>query len=320
MQNLKILYADDHLPINGYLEFNSENPDEIYQKLKKKYPSWDEKELTRRRNVYYNASLMIKILDPAYDLEKTNHFQKALELAGSTHFDIAIIDIGWKNDLDFPKNFDVRKEDVGWKICRAIKETDKRLDCKPTLLIAYSSRFVEVKGLSNSAIDGGALPFFKASMDATPSEIDANVSALKAVVNFLAMQLTSRPPIEEFLLKTIEDMQKMKLESFKDAQREAQNQQSIWFKTAILWGSTSFVLVVIGIISAYFWNLQVGTVTSIMGALPILVSKLYYDRIDKKETIIMDGLKEIDRQLIDILNRLQAMSTQNTHETNHPTQ
>ena len=160
------------------------------------------------------------------------------------------------------------------------------MNCNPTLQIAYSSRFVSKSELSADALGRGVLPFFKTRINAEKEEIDANVSALKAVVNFLAMQLTSRPPNEEFLLKTVEDLQKMKLESFKEVQREAQNQQKIWFKTTQLLGIASFVLVAIGIISAYFWNLQVGTVIAIMGALPTLVSKLYYDRIDKKEKVI----------------------------------
>ena len=115
MEPLKVLYVDDHIPTNKNEHLYIVNQDKLRSKLKEKNPGWNNENLDEWTSVYYNASLVRQTLEEAYQVTLANHHTEAMRLASKFHYDIAIVDIGWKNDTKL--SGDTRTETAGWAIC-----------------------------------------------------------------------------------------------------------------------------------------------------------------------------------------------------------
>ena len=150
MPRLKVLYVDDHIPDDNIPDAR----DEIRQTLRKRHPKWSDEGIEEWTTIYYCARQVKNTLGESYDVTTENEHQKAMKLAEDSHFDVAIVDVGWFNDEKRKQrpNFD----NAGWEICDKIEETDQKLHCRPTLQIAYSQRFVEKPHLER--FSGGCDP------------------------------------------------------------------------------------------------------------------------------------------------------------------
>lgn len=155
MPTLKVLYVDDHIPDDT----NLDEEDEIKTTLRKQHPKWGDAKIDEWSRVYYNACQVIKTLEGRYVVTTANRHQDAMQFAKNSHFDIAIVDIGWFDDETLSKR--KKAGNAGWEICDKIKETDQKSNSQPTLQIAYSNRFEKEPELSSDALGRGVLPFFK---------------------------------------------------------------------------------------------------------------------------------------------------------------
>ncbi len=122
MTRLRILFADDHIPDDNI-------PDaDIAKTLKKQHP--------RLRPDQIDESVAVRkavtiLRDANYDVTVSGTFKDTLELISRSHFDIAVVDLGWVDD-DTLKG---EKLNAGWKICAALDEADKKSQSKPTFQI-----------------------------------------------------------------------------------------------------------------------------------------------------------------------------------------
>lgn len=314
METLKVLYVDDHIPTGKDKEYlYLINQEEIRVKLKEKESGLTDENLNEWASVYYNASLVRQTLDEAYHVTLANHHHEAMKLASKYHYDIAIVDIGWTNDNQLPGS-KTSKETAGWAICDKIKETDQKLNCNPTLQIAYSSRFVLKSELSADAIGRGVLPFFKTRINAGKEEIDANVSALKAVVKFLATQLTSRPPEEEFARKAVEDFHNMTIQSYK----HAQDRLTRWSNWTLGTLAVSTLILLVGILGAFFWNVQIGILTAISSIIIEIISYLFFNQLDKAQKASVESQNELGKAYEEALEKLYSLSKKNPSGATYP--
>src|SRR5436190_16266541 len=108
MARLKILFADDQIPDENIPD------DEINKSLKEQHPDWP----ARFINAFVAMRQSVKTLRGAgYDVIVARTYKDALELIKHSHFDIAIVDLGWFADATLtPK----QTEYAGWDICAAI--------------------------------------------------------------------------------------------------------------------------------------------------------------------------------------------------------
>src|SRR5690349_15121232 len=127
MARLKILFADDQIP-------DETIPDaEIKESLKAQHPHWSPGFI----NAFVAMRQSVKTLRGAgYEVIVARTYKEALKLAKRSHFDIAIVDLGWFADESLPPN---QKEYGGWDICDAIDEADESSPAEPTLQIIYSN-------------------------------------------------------------------------------------------------------------------------------------------------------------------------------------
>ena len=299
MQRLKVLYVDDHIPDDSL----PDKRDEIKKTLKKRYPDWSDKDIEEWTKVYYFAREVINTLGEAYDVTTASKHQDAMTLAENSHFDIAIVDVGWFNDERRKKRPNV--DNAGWEICAKIAEADRKLQRRPTLQIAYSSRFVDKPQLSSDAIDQGILPFFK-------TYEDSNSLALKAVVKFLEKHLSGHSTsLERISIKAVEDFHQMTLESF----QESQMQLGHWSILTLVFVAMSLFLVLAGAVSAIFGNAQVGTLTSVSSIITGAISSLLFVQLQRTQKTVTDSQTSVIGQYKEAIERLYGTAATHTQET-----
>jgi hypothetical protein len=170
MAHLRILFADDQIPNDNI------HDEDIEKTLKQEHPQWSEGFL----NAFVAMRQSVRTLRNAgYDVTLARTVKDALDFAKSTHFDIAIVDLGWFADESLSR---VEQEYKGWEICAAIDEADKLSQSQPTPQIIYSNRFVEDAAISMQAADRGKLPVYKNYKAATHESLRASVKFIEALL------------------------------------------------------------------------------------------------------------------------------------------
>lgn len=285
MPRLKILFADDQIP--------DENISDIDFKimLKEKHPDWN-REFINSFRIMRRAVETLRLAD--YDVTIARTHKDALDLVKNLHFDIAIVDLGWHADESIPY---AQRAYYGWKISEAIEEADKKLKSKPTLQIIHSAKFKKDSSISIQAADEGKLPLFK-------NYSEAGNQALKASVKFIEQHLTSPSVQEQFCQDNTEKLRVITHQFL----TEPLNQQKKWFNLTFVFVALSISLLIAGAIGAIFWNLQVGTLTSISSIMTGAISSLLYVQLQRAQKNVEESRKKIEQQYKESLERFYAGS------------
>jgi hypothetical protein len=280
MARLKILFADDQIPDDSVPD------DEISRLVKKQHPAWEVGFI----NAIVAMRQSVKTLRGAgYDVIVARNYEDALKLIKHSHFDIAIVDLGWFADETLTRD---RQEYAGWDICAAIDEADRTSQSEPTLQIVYSNRFVEDATISMQAADSGKLPVFKNYKEATHQ-------ALRASVKFIETHLISRSSPEQLAVKAINDLQSIMIKSL----MEPLVQQKQWAQLTLVFVAVSVLLVLVGAVSAIFWDIRVGTLSSISSILTGIISSLLFFQLQRSQKTLEENLKTIRQELKEAIER-----------------
>jgi len=259
------LFADDQIPSENLRD------KEIKAALKDEHPEWSDKFI----NAFPIMRRAVQTLrDANYDVTVVRTYKDALELVKTTHFDIAVVDLGWFADKGLSET---KRRYAGWDISAAIEEADKQLKAKPTLQIIYSRRFAEDATISMRAAEGKKLPVYKVYGD--PGH-----QALRAAVKFIESHLN---PTDD----RVNDLWQM----IRVYWEEPLKQQRQWFKLTIAFVALSLVLLLGGVVGAVSGNVQVGTLTSISSIITGAISTLLYSQL-KSMQLDVDKTREVMQQ------------------------
>ena len=284
MARLKILFADDQIPDENIPD------DKIKKSLKEQHPGWD----TRFINDCVAMRRSVNTLrDAGYEVIVARTFADALELIKHLHFDVAIVDLGWYADETVTPN---QQKNKGWDICAAIDEVNKNSQSKPTLQIVYSNQFDEDASMSMQAADGGKLPVFKNYNKATDQ-------VLRASVKFIETYLTSRSPQEQFAIKAVDDLQQMMIKSL----MEPLAQQKQWSQLTLICVVVSVLLILVGAASAIFWNIQVGTLSTVSSILTGIISSLFFTQLQRSQKTLEKNQEIIRQEFKGAIERLYGV-------------
>jgi hypothetical protein len=175
MKKIKILFADDLIPDHAIMKNNSRNgfcESIMKHNLKKQHPEWSIKFISESILMYHAvntlccANLSVSI---------ANKYNDAKKLLQNSHFDVAIIDLGWHSDESIPS---AERSYAGWKLCEEVDDPNKNKDGKETIIILYSSRVERDPSIYIHATVRGILPVLK-------TKNKASFEALKAAVKFI---------------------------------------------------------------------------------------------------------------------------------------
>jgi hypothetical protein len=279
MPRLKVLFADDHIPEDDI----PDDENEIRESLRKRYPEWAEESTNRLAASYRARRQAVQALSDPYDVTIARTYEDALKLIKRSHFDIAIVDLRWFADTALRrKGKDPRT--AGWELADAIEEADRTLLSAPTLQIAYSAGFSDTPSISIDAADRGMLPFFKINNE-------ANAPALRAAVKFLENSLERRTPEEKLLVEL--DNHRRNTTSWL---RDLIKQQKLWFALTLVCVALGTLLGFVGIFGAYFWDISVDKVTSIVGVLTTIVSSLLLAQLRSAQKNVEKTQDKLDAQ------------------------
>jgi hypothetical protein len=255
MARLKILFADDQIPDESF-------PDQgLAERLREQYP--------RAKQGFLNACIkMRRVVDSlrvaGHDVRIGRTHTETLELIKSSHFDIAIVDIGWFGDHSIPR---AQRRYNGWQICDAIEEANSRSG-RRTLQIIFSNRFNKEPALSTDAARRGALPLFK-------SYNAAGRHALKAAIAFVESLVAAPTDQVRFAAAAANDLQEIMLSSLK----EPLEQYRRWCTLTICMVGCSMALVLIGAAVALFGYVTAGVLSSVCSLLSNMVALVLYRQL-----------------------------------------
>ena len=175
MEKLKVLFADDLIPDQALMTTNSQNgfcEITMQQHLKKQHPNWNPKFINESILMYHAVNTLC-----CADLSVSiaNKYQDVKQLLQNSHFDVAIIDLGWHSDESIPP---AQRGYAGWKLCETIDELNNNTECKQTIIILYSSRVAIDPSIYIHATVRGILPVLK-------TKSKTSFEALKAAVKFI---------------------------------------------------------------------------------------------------------------------------------------
>lgn len=288
MTRLKILFADDQIPDERIAD------DDVVSVLKREHPDWSYRFLSAFPIM---RQAVTTLRDAGYDVTVARTAKDALSLAKNGHFDLAIIDMGWYGDDEVPET---KQPNYGWDICDAIDKTDKRLGRTPTPQIAYSNRFERKPGMSIQAASKGILPVFKIYSEAGHRALEAAVGFIKHLIE----RLPDPAQIEwDFLIQ----LKKQILESLAMPLK----QQKQWFKLTIFFVALSISLLLVGSLGAIFWNVQVGTLTSISSVLSGLISSLLYRQLQKSQKAVETSQQKVLELYAEATQKLEHLKRKN---------
>lgn len=179
MGKLKVLFADDLIPDHDILNNSNQNgfcENTVKSKLKKRHPEWSTKFFNESILMYhavktlYCANLAVSI---------ANKYDGVKELIQKSHFDVAIIDLGWHSDQSIPY---AQRSYAGWMLCEEIEDLNKNNGSHKTIIILYSSRVQKDPSIYIHATVRGILPVLK-------TKNKTSFEALKAAVKFIECHL-----------------------------------------------------------------------------------------------------------------------------------
>lgn len=175
MEKLKILFADDLIPDQTMLKNYNQNrfcERAMKQNLKKQHPEWSVKFLNESILMYHAVNTLCCA---RLSVSIANRYNNVKELLQNSHFDVAIIDLGWHSDESIPP---AQRSYAGWKLCEEIDELNNNNDVEETIIILYSSRVEGDPSIYIHATVRGILPVLK-------TKSKASFEALKAAVKFI---------------------------------------------------------------------------------------------------------------------------------------
>jgi hypothetical protein len=299
MPRLKILFADDQIPDESIPD------DSLESTLREQYPQLSNDLI---RDFVATRQAVKTLRGAGYDVTAARTYKDALEKVKSSHFEVAIVDLGWFFDMDVLPNFSKGvlpkdREFAGWDICEAIDKADEERQSRPTLQIVYSYKFIEDPSASLMAADKGKLPVFKNYNEATDQ-------ILRAAVKFIETHLES-PSLEEFAHKAAEDFHEMTISTLKGSLA----QQKQWSRLTLVFVALSITLVLIAAIFAISGNVRVGTFTSISSTLTSVISGLLFLQLRRAQKTVAKNEEQIERQNKDAIERLYSTMTKPTSRT-----
>lgn len=175
MEKLKVLFADDLIPDHDILNDSNQGgfcENVVKLKLKRQHPEWSTK--------FFNESILmyhaVKTLCCAnLAVSIANKYDCVKKLIQKSHFNVAIIDLGWHSDQSIPY---AQRSYAGWMLCEEIEELNKNNGPNKTIIILYSSRVAKDPSIYIHATVRGILPVLK-------TKNKASFEALKAAVKFI---------------------------------------------------------------------------------------------------------------------------------------
>lgn len=295
MSELKVLFADDHIP-----DFELPPDDkQAIDVVRKHHPGCSASDLADWLKFHKHCKGMIQILkDAAYQVTTVNHFNEAIKKVKNDHFDIAIVDLGWYNDDLFPGG---DRGSAGWDICKEIDNRYKKRGGKPTLQIIASDRFKNEKegpGLLSTAANNGRLPFVKIQ------DSQVNLEALKACTQFLekTLEVTSPAGLARRALSELEAIRNKYLD-------EPLKQLRSWAAAALVCACLGFVIVLMGAVRVVHGPLQGGVLTSLNGVISGAVAALFYRRLEKVQETLSKQLKDLREDIAALWDRIFKLTT-----------
>jgi hypothetical protein len=118
---------------------------------------------------------------------------------------------------------------------------------------------------------------------------EAGAKALLASVKFIE-NLLERPSIQEKVENAGAEFEISSMEKLL-------KRESVWFMLTISFVAMSLCLLFAGAIGAAFWNVQVGTLTSVSSILTGAISTLLYRNLSKAQSAVKSKSAEINKKL-----------------------
>ena len=253
---VRILFADDQIPESDIPDSDIAHP---------------EREMSKA---------VQKLKDAGYHVDVARTLKEAIDKVKKIHYDIAIIDLGWYFDVSIPSS---EQGAAGWKICDAVKEANKAIFAskpigrrmKPTFQIMHSQRFREDAEITTAAAKRGALPVFKDFKEVSHE-------ALLAAVKFVeenAIEKSIEEVRQTIAIKVAEQSAEMMMRELVTPLEQHRK----WFNLTYTFVAASVALLLVGVITAIFGNLPVGTLSSIGSIISGVVSALLFRQLQKSQ-------------------------------------
>ena len=253
----RILFADDQIP-------ESDIPDS-------RISSHEGREMRKA---------VQKLKDAGYHVDVARTLKEAIDQVKKTHYDIAIIDLGWYLDESIPRS---ERPAAGWKICEAVTEANEAIFAskptkqrmKPTFQIMHSQRFMGDATITMQAASRGALPVFKDFKEVSHE-------ALVAAVKFVEENAIEKS-IEEVRQTLAIEIARQSTGIMMQELVMPLEQHRKWFNLTFTFVAASVALLLIGVITAIFGNLPVGTLSSIGSIISGVISALLFRQLQKSQ-------------------------------------
>jgi hypothetical protein len=142
------------------------------------------------------------------------------------------------------------------------------------------------------AADSGKLPIFKNYTEATHQ-------VLRASVKFIETLLTDRSPHEQFAFTAVSDLEQMMIKSLTEPLAE----QKQWSQITIIFVGISVILVLVGGVSAIFWNFQVGTLATVSSILTGIISSLLFVQLQRSRQSLKKNQETIRQEFAGAIER-----------------
>jgi len=288
MSRLKVLFADDQIPPD-------EIPDNGIDKwVQEEYANRDEK---FKRGFGETRKTVECLRVGGYHVTTARTLKEAQNLIQESHFDIAIIDLGWSADKSIPES---QWEHKGWDIGDWIEKADTRNQCK-TRQIIHSYKFHNNAALSQEAARRGILPIGK-------SHDEAGRQFLLAAIHFIASDLSVSSSRDQFAQEAANELLKMMIASLNEPLR----QYKMWFLVTVCLVSLSVLVLIAAIAAVAIWRLvEISALTSISSIMINIVTVLLYRQLQRVQKEVKETrsvvIGEFDKAVKEFLAQIQPV-------------
>jgi len=253
---VRILFADDQIPESDIPDSDIAHP---------------EREMSKA---------VQKLKDAGYHVDVARTLKEAIDKVKKTHYDIAIIDLGWYFNASIPRS---EQGAAGWKICEAVTKANEAIFAskpigrrmKPTFQIMHSQRFREDAAITMQAASRGALPVFKDFKEVSHE-------ALLAAVKFVEENVIEKSIEEDMETLAIETAEKLSGLMMRNLVAPLERHRK-WFNLTFTFVAASVALLLVGVITTIFGNLPVGTLSSIGSIISGVISALLFRQLQKSQ-------------------------------------
>ena len=141
----------------------------------------------------------------------------------------------------------------------------------------------------------GILPIFKINAKAVPEVLVAAVGFIEE--NLMSPQQAAQTAMEEF--------RRIMTNHWEDTLEEHRH----WFKLTFIFVALSISLLLAGAIVAIFWDMQVGTLTSISSILTSTISALLYSQLHKTQKNVEKNQEQVARKFKEASERYYGVAS-----------